>query len=120
MPPFAHTRHTHRPGGIFVLLMIAFGAFMVLVVGALTLLVNLVQLALNTSQSLNKPYFLIGIGILLLVGIAAAATHIGRRNFKTIASPLAELLSAAEAVKDGDLRDFPELMDRLANKEDQA
>ena len=83
--------------------MVAFGAFIVLVFGALTLLINLVRLALNTSQSLNKPYLLIGVGILLLVGIAAAATHIGRRNFKTIASPLAELLSAAEAVKDGDL-----------------
>ncbi|MFN2110841.1 MAG: sensor histidine kinase [Anaerolineae bacterium] len=83
--------------------MVAFGAFIVLVVGAVLLMVNLVQLALNVGQPLSRPFFLIGIGILLLLGIAAAAIYIGRRNFKTIASPLAELLSAAETVKDGDL-----------------
>jgi signal transduction histidine kinase len=84
--------------------MVAFGAFIVLIGGALTLLVNLVQLVLGAGQSLNKPYLLLGIGTLLLLSFAAAAILIGRRNFKTIASPLADLLSAAEAVKDGDLR----------------
>lgn len=83
--------------------MVAFGVFIALIVGAVLLVVNLVQLALNAGRALDKPYLVIGISLLLLVGLAAAATHVGRRNFKTIAAPLAELLSAAEAVKDGDL-----------------
>ena len=103
MPPFTQARYTYRPGRVFARLMVAFGAFIVLVGGALTLLVNLVQLALGTDQSLHKPYLLIGIGVLLLLSFATAAIRIGRRNFRTIASPLADLLSAAEAVKDGDL-----------------
>lgn len=84
-------------------MVVVFGAFVVLVVGTLLLLVNVVRLALNAGQSLDKPYLLIGIGIILLVGVAATAIYVGRRTFKTVASPLAELLSAAEAVTDGDL-----------------
>lgn len=103
MPPFEHVVHAHRPGRVFVRLLVAFGVFIVLIVGAGLLVVNLVQLALNAGHALDKPYLVGGISLLLLVGIAAAATHVGRQNFKTIAAPLAELLSAAEAVTDGDL-----------------
>ncbi|MBN2007053.1 MAG: HAMP domain-containing histidine kinase [Anaerolineae bacterium] len=98
-----HTAHIHRPGRIFARLVITFGAFVALVAGALWLLVSLVQMALNTGHAIEKSYVLIGIGIVLLVGLAALATHLGRRTFKTVASPLAGLLSAAEAVKNGDL-----------------
>ncbi len=93
----------HRPGRVFARLLITFGAFVALVVGALLLLVSLIQMALNAGQPVDKPHFFIGIGIILWVGLAAMATHIGRRTFKTVASPLAELVSATEAVKNGDL-----------------
>ena len=102
MPPFEHVAHVHRPGSVFVRLLVAFGVFIALIVGAVLLVVNLVQLALNAGRALDKPYLVIGISLLLL-GIVAAATHVGRRNIKTIAAPLAELLSATEAVTDGDL-----------------
>lgn len=110
-PPFCRLRHSprviahvdpiHRPGRVFALLLVTVGAFVILVGGALLLIISLVRLALNAGQS--ESYIIIGIGIVLLVGIAATATHVGRRTFKTVASPMAELLSAAEAVKNGDL-----------------
>jgi two-component system OmpR family sensor kinase/two-component system sensor histidine kinase BaeS len=103
MPPFEHVAHVHRPGSVFARLMLAFGVFIALLVGAALLVVNLVQLALNAGRALDKPYLVIGISLLLLVGVAAAAVRVGRRNFKTIAAPLAQLLSAAEAVTGGDL-----------------
>jgi len=103
MPPFEHVAYVHRPGSVFARLLLAFGVFIALLVGVMLLIVNLVQMALSAGRALDEPYLVIGISLLLLVSVAAAAVRVGRRNFKTIATPLAELLSAAEAVTDGDL-----------------
>ena len=52
---------------------------------------------------MGEPLFIIGIGIMLLFGISMAAIQVGRQVYVNVASPLADLLSAAEAVTDGDL-----------------
>ncbi len=103
MASFVHTAHRHRPGRVFARLVFVFGAFIALIVGAVALSVGLVRLMLRTGQPISRPQFLVGMGLLLLLGIAGAAIHVGRRAFKTVASPLADLMAAAEAVTAGDL-----------------
>lgn len=93
----------HRPGPVFARLVIVFGAFVVLVVGAVTLLVNLLWLLLGVGSPQSELYLLVGSGFVLLLGIIAAATHVGRGAFRSVASPLAKLLAAADAVTAGDL-----------------
>jgi two-component system OmpR family sensor kinase/two-component system sensor histidine kinase BaeS len=80
-----------------------FGAFIILIVGAVALSVGLVRLMLRAGQPISRPQFLVGMGLLLLLGTAGAAVHVGQRAFKTVASPLADLMAAAEAVTAGDL-----------------
>jgi two-component system OmpR family sensor kinase/two-component system sensor histidine kinase BaeS len=88
---------------VFARLVFVFGAFITLIMGGMALSVGLVRLLVHAGQPVNSPPALIGMGLLMLLGIAGAAIHVGRRAFKTVASPLADLMAAAEAVTAGDL-----------------
>lgn len=106
--PFAHRARLHHPGGVFVRLVFVFGAFVALTVGALALFVNVIRVIVSASSAgtgglLSRPAILIGSGVLLLAGVGVAAVTVGRRAFRTVAEPLADLMSAAEAVTQGDL-----------------
>jgi signal transduction histidine kinase len=101
---FIHTPRTHHhPEGVFFRLVFIFGAFVTLVVATLVLLVSLIEMVVGAIQPSNESRFIIGIAFSLLCGIAITAVYVGRRAYKTIASPMAELMSAAEAVTEGNL-----------------
>ncbi len=104
MASFVHAAHGHRPGRVFARLVFVFGAFIALSMGAMALSVGLVRLLVRAGQPpISRPQFLIGVGLVLLLGIAGGAVHVGRQVFRTVASPLADLMAAAEAVTAGDL-----------------
>ena len=96
-------RMQHHPRGVFFRLVFVFGAFIALVVGTFTILVSIIRYLMGSFQPIGEPWLIIGIGIMLLFGISMAATQMGRQVYNTVASPLADLLSATEAVTDGDL-----------------
>jgi two-component system OmpR family sensor kinase/two-component system sensor histidine kinase BaeS len=88
---------------MFFRLVFVFGAFIALVVGTFTILVSIIRYLTGSYKPIGEPWLIVGIGIMLFFGISIAATQMGRRVYHTVASPLAELTSAAEAVTDGDL-----------------
>lgn len=100
---FAHGYRMHRPGSVFAQMLVVFGAFVLLIAGALTLFIHITRAMITADPPLSQPQALIVIGSVLLLGTAIAAVYVGRQAFKTVAAPLADLMSAAEAVTAGDL-----------------
>jgi two-component system OmpR family sensor kinase/two-component system sensor histidine kinase BaeS len=93
-----------RPGLLFLRLLGSFGIFVLMVVGGLALLGFVFSRLGLWSPGDNRPPFgflLAFCGLALLVPMAAG--WIGRRVFRNIARPLADIMRAADGVAGGDL-----------------
>jgi len=94
---------THHPGRLFVGLVVVFGALVAMTVGAIAIVVNLVRMAAGMGHPGGRPLFFLAAGIVLLLVVSAAVMATARGAFRNVASPMAELMTAAEAVTGGDL-----------------
>ena len=90
-----------RPGLIFVRFAAMFGLFALLLLGGLALFIFLVVRLAGGSGQVAAALWLSTCGLLIVVPLVAGM--VGRRAFRGIARPLANLLSASEAVAGGDL-----------------
>lgn len=90
-----------RPGLIFVRFAAMFGLFVLLLLGGLALFIFLVVRLAGGSGQVAAALWLSTCGLLLLLPLVAGM--VGRRAFRGIVQPLANLMSASEAVAGGDL-----------------
>ncbi|MCP4358641.1 MAG: HAMP domain-containing histidine kinase [Chloroflexi bacterium] len=90
-----------KPAGIFVWFMFMFGTMMVLLLGGIGGLIFLAVRALERTEGTAVLFWLAGCGLVLALPILAMG--IARRAFLGIASPLSDVMNAADKVAAGDL-----------------
>ncbi len=86
---------------IFLRFLAVFGFMVLLVVGGMVIVAMLLSMRISGGNSWAAYIWLAGCG--LAFGLPAIAAGLGRRAFRGIAAPLAELMDASEAVSQGDL-----------------
>lgn len=89
------------PLALFIRLAVMFGLFVALVSGIGALGVNLWRMLTGGTQT--SDFHLLPLLFLLLFLVPWAAGWMGRRAFRTIAAPIANVMAAADAVAQGDL-----------------
>lgn len=89
-------------GFLFFRFAFLFGFISLLVIGGITLVILLISRFLSDPGQTTPWIWLGGTG--LLMGVFLLANHLIRRAFRDIASPLSDLMSAADAVAGGDFR----------------
>ena len=89
------------PGRLFVRFAALFGFLTLLLFGGLALFIFLVVRLAGGSGQVAAALWLSTCGLLLVMPITAGV--VGRRAFRSIATPLANLMAASEAVAGGDL-----------------
>lgn len=89
------------PLALFVRMAIMFGVFVALLSGVGALGVSLWRLA--TGTSMGSGAYIAPLFFLLLFLVPWAAVGLGRRAFRSIATPIAHVMAAADAVAQGDL-----------------
>ncbi|MBN1978848.1 MAG: HAMP domain-containing histidine kinase [Anaerolineae bacterium] len=112
-PPWEHW-HRHRRdfhewrkdfrrkrGGLFFRFIGAFGCLTVLILGGMASLAFLLSRLFEGSGKMAVTLWLGGCGLVL--GLALLAGFLARRTFRHIAVPLADMMTAADAVAEGDL-----------------
>lgn len=100
-PPWARDWPRHRRG-FFLHFAIGFGGLLLLVAGTISFLVW--HFAPNAEASdYNGPPFWIGLRCLALL-VPFVAIRFGLRAFRSVATPMANIMEAADAVADGNLK----------------
>jgi two-component system sensor histidine kinase BaeS len=108
--PWAHHDYHHHPwhrdwrrrrGGLFARFAGIFGCMVLLIVGAMGALAFLFSRLAGGGGQTAVLVWLVGIGLALLLPILAVSLAI--QAFRGIATPLADVMSAADAVAEGDL-----------------
>jgi signal transduction histidine kinase len=90
-----------KRGGLFVRFIGAFGCLTVLILGGMTALAFLLSRLFEGSGKMAVTLWLGGCGLCL--ALAMLAGLLARRTFRNIAIPLADVMTAADAVAEGDL-----------------
>jgi two-component system, OmpR family, sensor histidine kinase BaeS len=112
-PPWEYWRHHHRDfrrwrkkmrrkrGGLFFRFIGAFGCLTVLILGGMAALAFLFSRFFEGSGKMAVTLWFGGCGLFL--ALALLAGMLARRTFRNIAIPLADVMTAADAVAEGDL-----------------
>ncbi|MBN1814295.1 MAG: HAMP domain-containing histidine kinase [Anaerolineae bacterium] len=112
-PPWEYWRHHHRDfrkwrkemrrkrGGLFFRFVGAFGCLTMLIVGGMAALAFLLSRLFEGSGKMAVTLWLGSCGLALALALLAGL--LGRRTFRDIATPLADVMTAADAVAEGDL-----------------
>ena len=90
-----------RGGCLFMRFLFIFGLVVLLVLGGMGILALLLTRAAGGSNEIALYVWVVGCGLALALPILAFT--IGGRAFRSIATPLADVMSAADAVAEGDL-----------------
>jgi two-component system sensor histidine kinase BaeS len=94
-------RRVHRRGRLFLSFVGFFGAMVLLVLGGMAALAFLFSRLFGGDGQTAVLVWLMGCGLALEFPLLAAA--VAARAFRSIATPLADVMTAADAVADGDL-----------------
>jgi signal transduction histidine kinase len=112
-PPWEHWHERQRDflkwrrefrrkrGGLFARFIGAFGCLTVLILGGMAALAFLLSRLFEGSGKMAVTLWLGGCGLVL--GLVLLAGLLARRTFRNIAIPLADVMTAADAVAEGDL-----------------
>jgi signal transduction histidine kinase len=112
-PPWEYWRHHHRDfrrwrkemrrkrGGLFFRFIGAFGCLTVLILGGMAALAFLFSRFFEGSGKMAVTLWFGGCGLFLALALLAGL--LARRTFRDIAVPLADVMTAADAVAEGDL-----------------
>jgi signal transduction histidine kinase len=112
-PPWEYWRHHHRDfrrwrkemrrkrGGLFFRFIGAFGCLTVLILGGMAALAFLLSRFFEGSGRMAVTLWFGSCGLALALALLAGL--LGRRTFRDIAVPLADVMTAADAVAEGDL-----------------
>jgi signal transduction histidine kinase len=112
-PPWEHWHEPQRDflkwrrefrrkrGGLFARFIGAFGCLTVLILGGMAALAFLLSRLFEGSGKMAVTLWLGGCGLVL--GLVLLAGLLARRTFRNIAIPLADVMTAADAVAEGDL-----------------
>jgi signal transduction histidine kinase len=112
-PPWEYWRHHRRGfykwrqemrrkrGGLFVRFIAAFGFIVLLIVGGLSALAFVISRVFGGDGQTAAMVLLGGCGLALAFPLAAG--FLAKRVFQGIATPLADVMTAADAVAEGDL-----------------
>jgi signal transduction histidine kinase len=112
-PPWEYWRHHRRDfrkwrkemrrkrGGLFFRFIGAFGCLTVLILGGMAALAFLLSQLFEGSGRMAVTLWFGGCGLFLALALLAGL--LARRTFRDIAIPLADVMSAADAVAEGDL-----------------
>jgi two-component system OmpR family sensor kinase/two-component system sensor histidine kinase BaeS len=112
-PPWEYWRHHHRDfrrwrkemrrkrGGLFARFIGAFGCLTVLILGGMAALGFLFSRLFEGSGKMAVTLWFGGCGLVLALALLAGL--LARRTFRNIAIPLADVMTAADAVAEGDL-----------------
>ena len=97
-PPWGHG---HRPPGmLFLRFTVMFGLMVLLLVGGMAAIAFVVTRLVGGSGQTAILVWVVGLGMALALPVLAVATAM--RAFRRIATPLADIMSAADAVAEGD------------------
>jgi signal transduction histidine kinase len=112
-PPWEYWRHRHhdlrrwrremrrKRGGLFFRFIGAFGCLTVLILGGMAALAFLLSQLFEGSGRMAVTLWFGGCGLFLALALLAGL--LARRTFRDIAIPLADVMTAADAVATGDL-----------------
>jgi signal transduction histidine kinase len=112
-PPWKYWRRHHRDlrewrqqmrrkrGGLFVRFIAAFGFIVLLIIGGLSALTFVISRVFGGDGQTAVMALLGGCGLALAFPLAAG--FLAKRVFQDIATPLADVMTAADAVAEGDL-----------------
>jgi two-component system OmpR family sensor kinase/two-component system sensor histidine kinase BaeS len=90
-----------KRGGLFVRFVGAFGCLTVLILGGMAALAFLLSRFFEGSGRMAVTLWFGGCGLVLALALLAGL--LARRTFRNIATPLADVMTAADAVAEGDL-----------------
>jgi signal transduction histidine kinase len=117
--PWAERKAWHkRRAPLFFRFVFGFGFILLLLVGGMAVLAFLLARAFGGGRQMAALVWIIGLG--LAVALPLLALRMAMRAFRGIATPLAGIMSAADAVAEGDLsarvpEQFPGEFGRLAS-----
>jgi two-component system OmpR family sensor kinase/two-component system sensor histidine kinase BaeS len=96
----------HKPGRLFFRFILAFGFIVLFILGAMSALGYLFSRFFGVAENghmAQRPGLLRFGTVFLAIMLFVVAARVARRAFQRIATPLAGLMSAADAVAEGDL-----------------
>jgi signal transduction histidine kinase len=112
-PPWEYWQHRHhdfrhwrqemrrKRGGLFIRFIAAFGVIVLLIIGGLSALTFVISRVFGGDGQTAAMVLLGGCGLALAFPLAAG--FLAKRVFQGIATPLADVMTAADAVAEGDL-----------------
>ena len=98
--PFYSLSHKRRPSWLFARFAFLFGLLALFVLGGISIFGFLISNIFNLQTSTSSTVWFLGI-IFLVINIFIVV-RLSKKAFKSVTNPLSEVMSAAEAVSNGD------------------